>query len=148
MLFNFKGMTREELVVSVQKLMRRQVLAALVLLILVFLFFGGRHAYLFLMGLVWALADTSLVFYSTLKGMNSTPVQTKRLLRIMFITRLALAVILVFIVLRMKLGLLEVLLGFVLMHIVFVWNLSNFTGRKQQDKKAVVRKGEKEDGSC
>jgi isoprenylcysteine carboxyl methyltransferase (ICMT) family protein YpbQ len=52
----------------------------------------------------------------------------------------------VFIILRMKLGLLEVFLGFVLMHIFLLWNLLIFT--RQKKKKTAVEKGGKKMGAA
>jgi len=146
-MFNFNGWTKPELLAAIQKLLCLQVIAAIVLTAIVYVIFGGQHAYLFFMGLVWALADDSLVFGSAYRGMGQTAQQNKRLLKIVFAVRLALALILVFIFLRMKLGLLEVLLGFVLMHICFIFNLLIFTRRNKKIIKA-VEKGGKEDGSC
>lgn len=148
MLFNFKGMTREELVQAVKRLMVRQVLAALVLLLLTFLIFDGRQAYLFAVGLLWSLADTSLVFSSTVRGMDSSLQTGKRLLKITFAIRLFLALMLVFVVIRMKLGLLPVLLAFILMHIFLIVNLLVFTRLTKGNKLSAVGKGGKEDGSC
>lgn len=148
MLFNFKGMTREELIQAVKRLMVRQVLAALVFLVLIYLIFSEEPAYLFGVGLLWSLADTSMVFSSTIRGIDSTPQGGKRLLKITFAIRLLLAMLLVFVVIRMKLGLLPVLLAFVLMHIFLIANLLIFTRQTKNSKLSVVEKGGKEDGSC
>lgn len=144
-MFNFKDLTKAEMLVIMQRLFMRQGITAVILCAIAYFAFGGRHAYLFLFGLLWAMADDSLVFGSAYKGMGQTARQNKVLLKLTFLVRIALAVVLVFIILRMKLGLLEVFLGFVLMHICFILNLLLFT--RQNKNTTAVEKGGK-DGSC
>lgn len=125
----------------------RQLLAAVLLGGLAWGLFGVGHAYVFLFGLLWALADTGIIFFCTRQGLGKTGTLTKLLLKFMFLIRLALAIIIVFIILRMKLGLLEVFFGFILMNVCFIFNLLIFT-RRNKDKSTAVKKGGKEDGSC
>jgi hypothetical protein len=68
--------------------------------------------------LVWA-------WYSTLH-----PERARSLLNGMRITRVSLAVIFVCSMLRLRLTAAPLLIGFILLHIIFIFNLLNFTRRK------------------
>jgi hypothetical protein len=146
-MLSFKGYTKAELQQAISLALVRQVIIAVVLFLLAYMLVGGQPAYMFAVGLLWSLADTAMVFGSTVRGMDSSPQAGKRLLKITFTIRLGLALLMVFVIVRMKLSLLPVLLAFILMHVFLLLNLLIFT-RLTKKKTTAVEKGGKEDGSC
>ncbi|MGI6262826.1 MAG: hypothetical protein ACOYKB_03125 [Succiniclasticum sp.] len=79
--------------------------------------------------LAWSVLDVAVVlvwaWYSTLH-----PERARSLLNGMRITRVSLAVIFVCSMLRLRLTAAPLLIGFILLHIIFIFNLLNFTRRK------------------
>ena len=131
---SFQGMDRSEIVVALVGLYRRQVyIAAAVIAVVVLLAkpaLAGVGA-----GVVWSLLDTLLLVISVLKGLNRmSEAELKFRVFMNFVKRLALALVMLYLVFRYNAGIVWMLIVFTLMHLAMVLNLLIFTGRKEQKK--------------
>ena len=131
---SFQGMDRSEIVVALARLYRRQVyIAAAVIAVVVLLAksaLAGVGA-----GVVWSLLDTLLLVISVLKGLNRmSEAELKFRVFMNFVKRLALALVMLYLVFRYNAGIVWMLIVFTLMHLAMVLNLLIFTGRKEQKK--------------
>ncbi|MBO5587404.1 MAG: hypothetical protein J5899_01625 [Acidaminococcaceae bacterium] len=127
-------MDRSEIVVALARLYRRQVyIAAAVIAVVVLLAksaLAGVGA-----GVVWSLLDTLLLVISVLKGLNRmSEAELKFRVFMNFVKRLALALVMLYLVFRYNAGIVWMLIVFTLMHLAMVLNLLIFTGRKEQKK--------------
>ena len=134
MMFGFQGMDKREIVVALGKLYRRQVYIAAAVIVVVALLLKpalpGVGA-----GIVWSLLDNLLLVLSVLKGLNRmSEAELKFRVFMNFVKRLALALVMLYLVYRYNAGIVWMLIVFTLMHLALVLNLLIFTGRKEQKK--------------
>ena len=78
-------------------------------------------------GILWGLLDNGVILGSTVVGFGLSPEASRRLLVKCFICRLATGVIFIFVMLGIKLRVLEAFIGFILLHIFLIINLYLFT---------------------
>ena len=128
-MLDFRGSSPTDVMAALKRLWRRQSwLTALVGAAGCFLLSGGALRS-WLCALTWSLLDVVIVlvwaWYSTLH-----PERAWGLVNSMRVTRVSLAVIFVCSMLGLGLAAAPLLLGFVLLHIIFIFNLLNFTRRK------------------
>ena len=131
---SFQGMDRSEIVAALAKLYRRQVYIAAAVIAVVALLakpaLAGAGA-----GVAWSLLDTLLLVISVLKGLNRmSEAELKFRVFMNFVKRLALALVMLYLVFRYNAGIVWMLIVFTLMHLAMVLNLLIFTGRKEQKK--------------
>ncbi|MBP5736453.1 MAG: hypothetical protein J6W55_03275 [Acidaminococcaceae bacterium] len=136
MMFSFQGMDKSEIVVALGKLYRRQVYVAAAVIVVVALLLKpalpGVGA-----GVVWSLLDNLLLVISVLKGLNRmSEAELKFRVFMNFVKRLALALVMLYLVHRYNAGIVWMLIVFTLMHLALVLNLLIFTGRKEQRKES------------
>lgn len=135
-MFSFQGMDKSEIVVALGKLYRRQVYVAAAVIVVVALLLKpalpGVGA-----GVVWSLLDNLLLVISVLKGLNRmSEAELKFRVFMNFVKRLALALVMLYLVHRYNAGIVWMLIVFTLMHLALVLNLLIFTGRKEQRKES------------
>lgn len=135
-MFSFQGMDKSEIVVALGKLYRRQVYVAAAVIVVVALLLKpvlpGVGA-----GVVWSLLDNLLLVISVLKGLNRmSEAELKFRVFMNFVKRLALALVMLYLVHRYNAGIVWMLIVFTLMHLALVLNLLIFTGRKEQKKES------------
>lgn len=135
-MFSFQGMDKSEIVVALGKLYRRQVYVAAAVIVVVALLLKpalpGVGA-----GIVWSLLDNLLLVISVLKGLNRmSEAELKFRVFMNFVKRLALALVMLYLVHRYNAGIVWMLIVFTLMHLALVLNLLIFTGRKEQRKES------------
>ena len=135
-MFSFQGMDKCEIVVALGKLYRRQVYVAAAVIVVVALLLKpalpGVGA-----GVVWSLLDNLLLVISVLKGLNRmSEAELKFRVFMNFVKRLALALVMLYLVHRYNAGIVWMLIVFTLMHLALVLNLLIFTGRKEQRKES------------
>lgn len=135
-MFGFQGMDKREIVVALGKLYRRQVYIAAAVIVVVALLLKpalpGVGA-----GVVWSLLDNLLLVISVLKGLNRmSEAELKFRVFMNFVKRLALALVMLYLVHRYNAGIVWMLVVFTLMHLALVVNLLIFTGRKEQRKES------------
>lgn len=135
-MFSFQGMDKSEIVVALGKLYRRQVYVAAAVIVVVALLLKpalpGVGA-----GVVWSLLDNLLLVISVLKGLNRmSEAELKFRVFMNFVKRLALALVMLYLVHRYNAGIVWMLIVFTLMHLALVVNLLIFTGRKEQRKES------------
>ena len=135
-MFSFQGMDKSEIVVALGKLYRRQVYVAAAVIAVVALLLKpalpGVGA-----GVVWSLLDNLLLVISVLKGLNRmSEAELKFRVFMNFVKRLALALVMLYLVHRYNAGIVWMLIVFTLMHLALVLNLLIFTGRKEQRKES------------
>lgn len=82
-------------------------------------------------GILWGLLDNGVILGSTVVGFGLSPEASRRLLVKCFICRLATGVIFIFVMLGIKLRVLEAFIGFILLHIFLIINLKYFTGHRK-----------------
>ncbi|MBM6985221.1 MAG: hypothetical protein I3I94_03740 [Acidaminococcaceae bacterium] len=130
-MLDFKGSSPASVKAALKLLWNRQLAAAAILGTAGTFLLTGDARTSWLGGMVWAVLDAAIVFGCTWYSAKHPPL-ARRLVAVMRVTRLALAVILVFGMLRLRLTVAPLLLGFILLHIIFIFNLLNFTRRKNQ----------------
>ena len=135
-MFSFQGMDKCEIVVALGKLYRRQVYVAAAVIVVAALLLKpalpGIGA-----GVVWSLLDNLLLVISVLKGLNRmSEAELKFRVFMNFVKRLALALVMLYLVHRYNAGIVWMLIVFTLMHLALVLNLLIFTGRKEQRKES------------
>lgn len=128
-MLDFRGSSPTDVMAALKRLWRRQSwLTALVGAAGCLLLSGGALRS-WLCALAWSLLDVVIVlvwaWYST-----PHPERAWGLVNCMRVTRVSLAVIFVCSMLGLGLAAAPLLLGFVLLHIIFIFNLLNFTRRK------------------
>lgn len=146
-MLNLQGNSKEELRLQLITLWRRQLMGATVAGAGAALGLAWQLGLVFAIGLGWGLIDDALIFRSAYAGLGLSPQASRRLLVRTLILRGCLAISLVLIMLQLKLNVAALLIGFILLHIFLIFNLSIFTGQNKKNSKA-VRKGENEDGKC
>ena len=122
-MFSFQGMDKSEIVVALGKLYRRQVYVAAAVIVVVALLLKpalpGVGA-----GVVWSLLDNLLLVISVLKGLNRmSEAELKFRVFMNFVKRLALALVMLYLVHRYNAGIVWMLIVFTLMHLALVLNL-------------------------
>ena len=135
-MFGFQGMDKREIVVALGKLYRRQVYVAAAVIVVAALLLKpalpGVGA-----GIAWSLLDNLLLVISVLKGLNRmSEAELKFRVFMNFVKRLALALVMLYLVHRYNSGIGWMLIVFTLMHLALVLNLLIFTGRKEQRKES------------
>ena len=116
-MFSFQGMDKREIVVALAGLYRRQVCIAAAVIVSVALLLKpaltGVGA-----GIVWSLLDSLLLVISVLKGFNRMSEQELKFRVFMnFVKRLALALVMLYLVHRYNAGIVWMLVVFTLMHL-------------------------------
>ena len=133
-MFSFQGMDRSEVVAALAKLYRRQVYIAAAMVVGAALLMKPALTGVG-SGAVWSLLDTLLLVISVLKGLNRmSEAELKFRVFMNFVKRLALALVMLYLVFRYNAGIVWMLIVFTLMHLAMVLNLLIFTGRKEQKK--------------
>ena len=135
-MFSFQGMDRREIVVALAGLYRRQVYIAAAVIVVVALLMKSALTGVG-SGIVWSLLDSLLLVISILKGFNRMSEKELKFRVFMnFVRRLALALVMLYLVHRYNAGIVWMLVVFTLMHLALVVNLLIFTGRKEQKKES------------
>jgi len=133
-MFNLQGMDKSQVVLMLVKLYKRQVYVAAVVIVVVALalkdLLPGAGA-----GAIWSLVDTLLIIISVIKGFEQMkPGRLRMQVFINFLKRLAVAVVMLYLVHRFHASVLVMLCVFALMHLALVVNLLIFTRRSAQKK--------------
>ena len=136
-MFSFQGMDKSEIVVALAGLYKRQVYIAAAVVAGVALLLKPALAGIGF-GVVWSLLDTLLFVISILKGLNRMSEKELKFRVFMnFVKRLALALVMLYLVFRNNAGIVWMLSVFALMHLAMVFNLLIFTGRNRKEEKKV-----------
>lgn len=129
-MLDFRGKTKADVIAVMKKLWLRQLVFAVIVLGIgmFFLPFYGKIA--LAVGLGWALFDDVLIFGSTVRGYGVPPENLKKILVRFYAYRFATGVCIIGVMLGLKLQVLEAFVGFILLHIFLIFNLQNFTRRR------------------
>lgn len=124
------NLNKGNILANLKTIYLRQLLVAVMVVTIAFLKNGYQNATLWFIGCGWALGDMLWMFYGVQKGMKLPPERSQGVMRRNMLERLAIAVALVFVMLRLKLSVFELFISFLLLHIALIINLIIIACRK------------------
>lgn len=131
-MLDFRGKSRDYAVHVMKRIWLRQLAGALLMCAAGFLLLQRPGLVSLIAGAVWSLLDDIVVFGAAMMSFGaSVPVMRRWLFR-MFLTRLSLGVIFTLLMLGLKQRVAGAMIGFILLHIFFIFNLKNFTGPEKE----------------
>lgn len=132
MMLDFSGKTKEDMARIMKRRWFCQLIFGLVCIGVGFFVCRTAQSWSGLaVGILWGLIDNGVVLGSTVVGFGLSPQASRRLLLRCFIYRLATGALIIFVMLGLKLRVVEAFIGFILLHICLIFNLQNFTDRKE-----------------
>lgn len=120
----------QEVLASFKTVLFRHALFSLCVIFIVLFFRGFESAFIWAAGFAWGFIDTLLIFRGVRKGMTMEGESSLQEMHRTLIKRLAFAVILVMVMLKLESGVFGVFMGFILSHIFLLCNLIIIAGRK------------------
>lgn len=116
---------------SLRTVLFRLAFAAACVVAVVFCLLGLETARIWAIGCLWGLGDTMLMFNGIRKGMKKSSAEMLAAMHRTMLERLAAGVSIVVVMLKLKLTVFGVFIGFILLHIFLILNLIIIARRKQ-----------------
>ena len=121
----------QEVSASLRTVLFRLAVAAVCVVVAVFYLRGIESAGIWAIGCLWGLGDAMLMFNGVRKGIIKPPEQALAVMQKTMLERLAAGVLIVVVMLKLKLNVFGVFIGFILLHIFLILNLIIIARRKQ-----------------
>jgi len=121
----------QDVLASFKTVLFRHAFFSLCVVSLVFFFRGLESALIWAAGFAWGFIDTLMMFRGVRKGMTMEGEGSLQEMHRTLLKRLAFAVILVMVMLKLESGVFGVFMGFILSHIFLLCNLIIIAGRKR-----------------
>lgn len=116
---------------SLRTVLFRLAFAAACVVGVVFCLHGLESARIWAIGCLWGLGDTLLMFNGVRKGTIKPPEEALAVMQRTMLERLAAGVSIVVVMLKLKLNVFGVFIGFILLHIFLIMNLIIIARRKR-----------------
>lgn len=121
----------QDVLASFKTVLFRHALFSLCVVCVVFSLRGLESALIWAAGCAWGFIDTLMMFCGVRKGMAMDGEGSLQEMHRTLLKRLAFAVILVMVMLKLESGVFGVFMGFILSHIFLLCNLIIIAGRKR-----------------
>ena len=121
----------QDVLASFKTVLFRHAIFSLCVVTLIFCFQGLESSLIWAAGFAWGFIDTLMMFSGVRKGMTLDGEKSLQEMHRTLIKRLAFAVMLVMVMLKLGLSVFGVFMGFILSHIFLLCNLIIIAGRKR-----------------
>ena len=121
----------QDVLASFKTVLFRHALFSLCLVASVFFFRGLENALIWAAGFAWGFIDTLMLFLGVRKGMTVEGEKSLEEMHRTLLKRLAFAITLVIVMLKLESSVFGVFMGFILSHIFLLCNLIIIAGRKR-----------------
>lgn len=121
----------QDVLASFKTVLFRHAIFSLCVVTLIFCLQGFESSLIWAAGCAWGFIDTLMMFNGVRKGMALDGEKSLQEMHRTLLKRLAFAVILVMVMLKLKSGVFGVFMGFILSHIFLLCNLIIIAGRKR-----------------
>ena len=121
----------QDVLASFKTVLFRHALFSLCVVSLVLILQGFGSALIWAAGCAWGFIDTLMMFHGVRKGMTRDGEGSLQEMHRTLLKRLAFAVILVMVMLKLESGVFGVFMGFILSHIFLLCNLIIIAGHKR-----------------